>query len=163
MIHCDNAAESMTCRHERVGRIFFTDDSFENLLVGQHPKSSKHVKQGRNFQKPNSICGQLVIHHWWFLKCVGNVVAFKHPQDNKIEACNGEKYWNADTVHHSNERHIQDVAVLEVDDEFGSKVNIEVLVNLGCFGVVFVALEIFVAFLLKPCNPGGDRLDEHGH
>lgn len=92
------------------------------------------------------------------------MVAFKHPQNSKIEACDGEQYWNANTIHHRHECYIQDIAVLEVDDEFGSKINIKVLVDLGCFRDVSRSLfrcPFLVTFPFKHCDQIRDHLGKH--
>ena len=112
------------------------------------------------------VFSQFVIKTWWDLKGVGKVVAFKQPHNCEVEACNGEQYWNANTVHHCHESYIQDVAVLVMDDELGAHVNIKVLVDLGFFCDVRCFFSVFFPFLITfsliPSDQIGNHLGKYG-
>jgi len=85
-----------------------------------------------------------------------------HPHNSKIQGCDGEKYWNADTIHHSNERDNQNIAVFSMDDKLGSNIKIDILIDMSCLSSIvrfWIPLEFLVQFPHEPLNKITLRLE----
>jgi len=132
LIEIGHSTPPVRARHLNCRVFNLVDHILEYLAIREHPISIEKEENGRVTEEFHRVNSHLVIHCWWQLETVCELISLSTPEDEVGEESDWEESRQAQSIHHGDVGNIEQLAILDVlaADVVGAIVHINQLVDL---------------------------------